>query len=81
MDTKLLETIILCVEIMNSKRQVLGETWSRGTNSRLPFDVNVILTVKPSQAYPQDYITEFIIRKLNPLVVVDFRFISAFLHA
>ena len=30
---------------------------------------------------PQDYINEFIIRKLNPLVVVDFRFISAFLHA
>ena len=30
---------------------------------------------------PQDSINEFIIRKLNPLVVVDFRFISAFLHA
>ena len=29
---------------------------------------------------PQDYINEFIIRKLNPLVVVDFRLISAFLH-
>ena len=29
---------------------------------------------------PQDYINEFIIRKLNPLVVVDFIFISAFLH-
>ena len=29
---------------------------------------------------PQDYITDFIIRKVNPLVVVDFRFISAFLH-
>ena len=25
--------------------------------------------------------SEFIIRKLNPLVVVDFSFISAFLHA
>ena len=47
---KLLETFILCVEIMNSKR--IGETWSRGTNSRLPLDVNVMLTVKPSQAYP-----------------------------
>ena len=34
------------------------------------------VTVKPSQAYPQDYINEFIIRKLNPLVVVDFRFMS-----
>ena len=30
---------------------------------------------------PQDYINEFIIRKLNLLVVADFRFISAFLHA
>ena len=30
---------------------------------------------------PQDYVNEFIIRKLNLLVVVDFRFMSAFLHA
>ena len=29
----------------------------------------------------QDYINEFIIQKLNPLVVVDFRIMSAFLHA
>ena len=43
MDKKLRETTNLCVEIMNSKRQVKGETWSRGTNSRLPFDVNVML--------------------------------------
>ena len=41
----------------------------------------VTITVKPGQAYPQDSINEFIIWKLNPLVVVDFRFISAFLHA
>ena len=45
MDKKLRETTYLCVEIMNSKRQVKGETWSRGTNSRLPFDVNVILNL------------------------------------
>ena len=37
------ETTNLCIEMMNSKRQVKGETWSRGTNSRLPFDVNVML--------------------------------------
>ena len=37
-------------------------------------------TVKPGQAYPQEYINEFIIQKLNPLLVVDFRLISAFLH-
>ena len=29
---------------------------------------------------PQEPINEFIIRKLNPLLVVDFRLISAFLH-
>ena len=40
----LLETTYFGEEIMNSKRQVLKEeTWSRGTNSRLPFDVNVKL--------------------------------------
>ena len=32
MDTKLRETTNLCVEIMNSKRQVKRKTWSRGTN-------------------------------------------------
>ena len=40
MDKKLRETTNLYVEIMNSKRQVKGETL--GTNSRLPFDVNVM---------------------------------------
>ena len=37
------------------------------------------ITVKPSQAYPLRTINEFIIQKLNPLLVVDFRLISAFL--
>ena len=46
MDKKLRETTHLCVEVMNSKRQVLKEeTWSRGTISRLPFDVNVMLNL------------------------------------
>ena len=48
MDKKLLETTNLGEEIMNSKRQDLvlkEETWSRGTNSRLPFDVNVMLNL------------------------------------
>ena len=36
------ETTNLCVEIMNSRR---GETWSRGTNSRFPFDVNLMLNL------------------------------------
>ena len=44
-------------------------------------DVSINVTVKPGQAYPQDAINEFIIQKLNPLVVVDFRFIAALLHA
>ena len=30
---------------MNSKRQLMGETWSRGTNSLLAFDVNMMLNV------------------------------------
>ena len=30
---------------------------------------------------PQDTINEFIIQKLNPLVAVNFRFISEFLHS
>ena len=45
MDKKLRGTTDLCVEIMNSKRQVMGEIWSRGTNSRLLFDVNVNLNL------------------------------------
>ena len=42
MDKKLRETTNLFAEIMNSKRQIKGKLWSRGTNSRLPFDVNVM---------------------------------------
>ena len=46
MDKKLGETTNLCVEIMNSKRQVTGKlAWSRGTNLRLPFDINVMLNL------------------------------------
>ena len=46
MNKKLRETTYLCVEIMNSKRQVhcKGKTWSPGTNLRLPFDVTWCLT-------------------------------------
>ena len=33
MDKKLRETTHLCVVIMNSKRKVKQESWSRGTNS------------------------------------------------
>ena len=33
------------------------------------------------QATPQDSINEFIIRRWNPLLVVDFRFISVYLQA
>ena len=46
MDKNLLETTNLGEEIMNNKQQVLKEeTWSPGTNSRLPFDVNVMLSL------------------------------------
>jgi len=51
-------------------------------------NVILIFTVKDRQSSqakrtPQDAINEFIIQKLNPLLLVgdNFRFISAFLHA
>ena len=40
-----------------------------------------VLQLSQVKRTPQDYINEFIIQKLNLLVVVDFRFMSAFLHA
>ena len=43
-DEKLRETSNLCVEIINSKRQVKGKL-GHVLNSRLPFDVNVNLSV------------------------------------
>ena len=43
MDTKLRETTNLCVEIMNSKRQVRGKLGHVVQISRLPFDANVKL--------------------------------------
>ena len=46
LDKKLRETTYLRVERMNSKRRTSeGETCSRGTNSRLLFDVNVMLNL------------------------------------
>ena len=40
MDKKLRETTKLCEEITNRKWQVMkGEIWSRGTNSRLQYDL------------------------------------------
>ena len=42
LDKKLRQTTNLCVEIMNSKRQVKGKL---GTNLRLPFDVNAMLNL------------------------------------
>ena len=46
---------------------------------------HIQFTVRAGEAYPPPpknalYINEFIIRRLNPLVVVDFSFISAPLH-
>ena len=42
--------------------------------------VNVMLQSRQVKCTPQNCINEFIIRKLNAWVVVDFRFISAFLR-
>ena len=41
----------------------------------------VLLHLSQVKRTPENSIYEFIIRKLNLLVVVDFRFISVFLHA
>ena len=41
----------------------------------------VLLHLSQVKRTPEDSIYEFIIRKLNPLVIVDFRFITVFLHA
>ena len=53
-----------------------------------PSDSNLSQTLKKAKYLqsnqvkrpPQEAINEFIIQKLNPLVVVDFRLISALLH-
>ena len=52
------------------------------TNVENFLGTDVLLLLQSSQVNrtPQDSINEFIIQKLNPLVVVNFRFISAFLH-
>ena len=43
------------------------------------FLFSLFLAVKHVKRTPQDPINEFIIQKFNPLVVADFRFLSAFL--
>ena len=43
-------------------------------------DVVSLLQSSQVKRTQQDSIYEFIIQKLNPLVVVDFSFISAFFH-
>ena len=47
MDKKLGETTNLHCMRRNNEQQTTcnGETWSRGTNSRLPFGVNVMLNL------------------------------------
>ena len=44
MDKKMCKTTTISVEIMNSKQQLKGKL-ARGTNSRFPFAVNVILNL------------------------------------
>ena len=44
MDKELRETTNLCVEVMNSNRQVKGKL-GHVSNSRLLFDVNVMLNL------------------------------------
>ena len=63
MDKKLRETTNLCVEIMNSKRQVKGNfvTWYK---SRLPFDVNVMLNLSIIKQIKTRYL-DAIFKKTN----------------
>ena len=44
------------------------------------FIVCIVLQSNQVKRTPQEYINEFITQELNPLLVVDFRLISAFLH-
>ena len=44
-------------------------------------DIEAYIQSSQVKHTPQDVINEFIIRKSNQLGVVDFRFISVFLHA
>ena len=50
------------------------------THPCLCFDLQSSQVKRTPPPSPQDSLNEFITRKLNPLVVVDFRFIGAFLH-
>ena len=57
---------------------------AQGTDSRLYIrykDTHYTLQSSQVKRTHQESINAFIIRKLNPLLVVDFRLISAFLHA
>ena len=46
----------------------------------LPLSLQIFLQSNQVKRAPQEYINEFIIQKLNLLLVVDFRLISAFLY-
>ena len=48
---------------------------------QLIFNISKQLQSNQVKRTPQDAINEFIIQKLNPLVVVNFKFISEFLHS
>ena len=54
---KLREATNLCVQIMNSKTTSKGETWSRGTNPRLPFDINAKLNFSSVCLFKQNECT------------------------
>ena len=74
MQLSIKRTAAVTTDILDCSRPIPSPQKPTCQNSSLS------LSVKPGQAYPQDSINEFVIPKLNPLVLVDFRFISA-LHA
>ena len=54
MDKKLRETTNLGLEKNEQWTTSKEETWPRGTNSRLPFDVNVMLNLSKINSFPRD---------------------------
>ena len=84
------QDLVVAYEAWSQMKVVVDCTGSQSTNS-LKWSIHPAgskkvmirfladFTTNPDQAY--DSINEFIIRKFNPLVVVNFRFISVFLHA
>ena len=81
-DTSLLWTVCLVPEM---PKIITYTPYLYNTETSVKRALGYVLLVSVLQSNqvkrtPQEYINEFIIQKLNPLLVVDFRLISVFLH-